>query len=70
VPSYVGAYAVVAALGPRGMLQQALERLAGLGSLPEIYGFPGTFLVITLLSYPYILLPVRAALQRMDPALE
>lgn len=70
IPSYVGAYLFVAALGPRGMLQGALQSLFGVTRLPEIYGFPGAFLVLTLLSYPYILLPVRAALQRLDPALE
>jgi ABC-type sulfate transport system permease component len=32
--------------------------------------FPGAFLVLTILSYPYILLSIRAALQGMDPALE
>lgn len=70
VPSYVGAYLFVAALGPRGMLQSALASLFGITRLPSIYGFPGAFLVITLLSFPYVLLPVRAALQRLDPALE
>jgi len=70
VPSYVGAYLVVAALGPRGMLQQWLEGLFGIPRLPDIYGFPGALLVLTLLSYPYTLLSVRAALMGMDPALE
>ncbi len=70
VPSYVGAYLVVAALGPRGMLQQVLERWVGIQRLPEIYGFPGALLVLTLLSYPYVFLSVRAALLRMDPSLE
>ncbi|GAB4534539.1 MAG: iron ABC transporter permease [Anaerolineae bacterium] len=70
IPSYVGAYLVVAALGPRGILQGWLERLFNVSRLPDIYGFPGALLVLTLLSYPYILLSVRGALVRMDPALE
>lgn len=70
IPSYVGAYLVVAALGPRGMLQGWLEGLFGVQRLPDIYGLPGALLVLTLLSYPYILLSVRAALLRMDPDLE
>ena len=70
IPSYVGAYLMVAGLGPRGMLQGWLERLFGLTRLPDIYGFPGALLVLTLLSYPFILLSVRAALVRIDPALE
>jgi iron(III) transport system permease protein len=70
IPSYVGAYLVASALGPRGLLQQALAEPFGIERLPEIYGFPGALIVLTLLSYPYILLGVRAALLRMDPALE
>src|SRR4029453_6534559 len=30
----------------------------------------GAWLTLTLLSYPYVYLPVRAALKRIDPALE
>jgi len=70
IPSYVGAYLYASALGPRGLLQQALEAPLGITRLPDIYGFPGALFTLTLLSYPYILLSARAALQRMDPALE
>jgi iron(III) transport system permease protein len=66
VPSYVGAYLLVAALGPSGMLQD----VAGVEQLPSIYGFPGAWLVLTLFTYPLLLIPVRAALRRMDPQLE
>lgn len=69
LPSYVAAYLLASILGPRGLLQQALEPALGITRLPEIYGFPGAFLALTLMSYPYTLLSVRAALQRMDPAL-
>ena len=70
IPSYVAGFIVVVALGPRGMLQGAMEGPFGVERLPSIYGFTGAFLTLTLLSYPYVLLTVRAALQRMDPALE
>ena len=70
IPSYVGGFVVVVALGPRGMLQGLLDRLLGVERLPDIHGFSGAFLTITFLSYPYVLLTVRAALQRMDPSLE
>ena len=65
VPSYVGAFIVIVVLGPRGMLQGWLEPL-GVERLPEIYGLPGAALSLTVLSYPYVLLPVRAAFARMD----
>lgn len=70
VPSYLGAYAVVAALGPRGMLQQVLGRVLGLERFPDLYGLPGAALTLTLYSYPYVYLNVRAALLRQDPAVE
>ena len=69
VPSYVGAYLFISVLGPRGVLQQWLEPF-GVQQLPKLYGFPGAFLVLTLLSYPYILTSARASLMRMNPALE
>ena len=69
IPSYVAGFIVVVALGPRGMLAQALESIFGLERLPEIYGFPGALLTLSLLSYPYVLLTVRGSLLRLDPAL-
>jgi iron(III) transport system permease protein len=70
IPSFVGGYLMVVALGPKGMLQDLLETLFDVERIPEIYGFPGAFLALTLLSFPYVLLPVRAALRRLDPGLE
>ena len=70
IPSYVGAYLMVASLGPRGVISQFLTNTFGITHLPAIYGFTGAAYLLTLLSYPYTLLSVRAALQGMDPALE
>ena len=70
IPSYVAGFVVVVALGPRGMLQGALEGPFGIERLPSIYGFAGAMLTLTFLSYPYVMLTLRAALERMDPALE
>jgi iron(III) transport system permease protein len=69
VPSYVMAFAFVAALGPRGAASELLVSI-GLPALPSIYGFGGAVLVITLATYPYVLLGTRAALMRFDPAIE
>ncbi|MEK7847951.1 MAG: iron ABC transporter permease, partial [Chloroflexota bacterium] len=52
------------------MLQNLLAGPLGIERLPEIYGFPGAMLALTLFTYPYILLGVRAALSGLDPALE
>jgi len=69
IPSYVGAFTFVSAFGPRGLVQSWLEPL-GVERLPSIYGFPGAFLALTLFTYPYMLLSVRAALRGLDPCLE
>ncbi len=69
VPSYVAAFTVVTALGPRGLLQRALEPWTGWERLPEIYGFPGAFLVLALLNYPYAYLAARARFALLDESL-
>lgn len=38
--------------------------------VPSVAGFTGSLLVLTACSYPYVYLPVVAALRRADPALE
>ena len=43
---------------------------AFVSNVPDLAGFVPTFLVLTLLSYPYVFLPVAAVLERVDPALE
>ncbi len=68
-PSYVGAFALVSALGPRGMFQDLLEPL-GVQRLPDIHGFAGAWLALTLFTFPYVLLPVRAAMRGLDRSLE
>ncbi len=70
IPSYIGALVVIAALSPRGMLQGLLESLFGIQRIPDIFGFWGATLTLALLSYPYVLLPVRAAIRGLDPGME
>jgi iron(III) transport system permease protein len=69
VPSYISGFAIIALLGPLGMLQQVLEPF-GVERLPAIYGFGGALFALTLCSYPYVLLTVRGSLKRCDPAIE
>ena len=70
IPSYVAGFIVVAALGPKGMLQGALEGPFDINKLPDIHGFAGALLTLTFLSFPYVVLTVRAAMLRIDPAME
>lgn len=68
IPSYVLAFALIAAIGPRGALADLLAPL-GIERIPSLYGLPGAVLVLTLATYPYVALAVRAAARRLDPAL-
>lgn len=69
IPSYVGAFALIGAFGPKGMVQGWLENF-GVERLPSIYGFFGAWLSISLFSFPYVFLSVRAGLRGLDPQLE
>lgn len=69
VPSFIGGFVTVSALGPGGMLQDLLEPF-GVEQIPSLYGFKGAWLTLTFFTYPYIYLTVRAALKRVDPSLE
>ena len=69
IPSYVGGFSLIAMFGPRGALQELLSPL-GVDRLPSIYGFTGALWVLTLFTYPYIFMSIRAALHRFDPAVE
>ncbi|MDE0200075.1 MAG: iron ABC transporter permease [Caldilineaceae bacterium] len=69
IPSYVGGFTLIAMFGPRGVLQELLSPF-GVERLPSIYGFTGALWVLTLFTYPYIFLSIRAALHRFDPSIE
>lgn len=70
IPSYVGALAFISAFGPRGLVQGWLEGPFGINRLPDFYGLTGAAVVLTLLSYPYVFLAVRATLWRLEPEME
>ena len=69
IPSYVGGFTLIAMFGPRGALQELLSPL-GVDRLPSIYGFTGALWALTLFTYPYIFMSIRAALHRFDPSVE
>jgi iron(III) transport system permease protein len=68
VPSYIGAFAFVSAFGPQGQVQRLLEPY-GVETLPSLYGFAGTTLVLTLYTYPYVFITARASLKTLDTRL-
>lgn len=66
IPSYVGAFALISAFGPTGML----HRVTGIEGIPSAGGFTGSFVALTLFTYPYVYLTVAAGIRGIDPSLE
>jgi iron(III) transport system permease protein len=56
-------------MGPRGIVQGWLEPL-GVDRLPSIYGLWGAAWALTIFSYPYLFLSIRAGLRNLDPSLD
>lgn len=69
IPSYLTAVTYTEAFGPKGILQSLLAPL-GVDRLPGVKGFVGATLTLTVVTFPYIALPVRAALLHCDRSLE
>ncbi|MGI8885438.1 MAG: ABC transporter permease, partial [Gaiellaceae bacterium] len=69
IPSFVAALALLGALAPRGLLQKALEPL-GVETVPELNGYWGALLALTLATYPYVFLLSAAGLRSVDPSAE
>jgi len=66
MPSFVGAFALLAFFAPGGLADTVL----GFDQLPRIEGFWAAATVLTLLTYPYVYLPVAARLATLPQSLE
>ena len=69
IPSFIGAFSLIAAFAPGGLLVRLLAPV-GVTTLPEVRGLWGAFAVLTLLTYPYVYLPVAARLGQLPPSYE
>ena len=70
IPSYVYGMIFVHLLGPRGKVFQILNSWNLIDSFPDLYGFWGATITLTFLSYPYVFLPLRAAMISLDDSFE
>jgi len=68
-PSFVGATALIAGFASGGLIEELLAPL-GIDTLPDIRGFGGAWLVLTLFTYPYVYLPAAARMASLPPSLE
>jgi iron(III) transport system permease protein len=66
IPSYVAAFCLLGFFGERGLLGDAL----GVERLPDVRGYWGALVALTLATYPYVFLLAQAALTDLDPSLE
>ncbi len=65
---FVGAYSWILLLGRNGVVTKFFENLLGIG-MPDIYGFKGILLVLSLQLYPLIFLYVSGAFSNVDNSL-
>ncbi|MFQ5893182.1 MAG: ABC transporter permease [Nitrospinota bacterium] len=74
IPPYVGALVYQILLAPAGFVNTLLAQMVGLPpsqvQVVNIYSLLGAAWVLSLFTFPYIYLLVRAALDRANPALE
>jgi len=66
IPSYVAAFCLLGFFGERGLLSDAL----GIERLPEVRGYWGSLIALTLATYPYVFLLTQTALRSLDPSLD
>lgn len=69
IPSYIGALTYVSAFSPRGLFVDLFSSF-GLYQISGIDGFVGSWIVLTLFTYPYVQLVCSSALRNLDSTVE
>ncbi len=65
IPTYVGAFTLVGALAPGGLIESWIGWRP-----PSPYGFGGAFVALTLFTFPYVQITVQSGLRGLDPSIE
>jgi iron(III) transport system permease protein len=65
---FIGAYAWIQLLGRSGIITNFIKQLTGI-TIPNIYGFNGIVLVLTLQLFPLVFLYLSGALKNIDNSL-
>jgi iron(III) transport system permease protein len=66
---FIGAYAWIQLLGRGGIITRFLRVTFGFTNVPDIYGFNGILLVLTLQLMPLVFLYISGALKKIDNSL-
>ena len=69
IPSYIGALTYVSAFSPRGLFVDIFSSF-GIYEISGIEGFLGSWIVLTLFTYPYVQLICSSALRNLDSTVE
>ena len=69
IPSYIGALTYISAFSPRGLFVDIFSSF-GLYQISGIDGFVGSWIVLTLFTYPYVQLVCSSALRNLDSTVE
>ena len=69
IPSYIGALTYVSAFSPKGLFVQLFSSF-GINEIVGIEGFFGSWIVLTLFTYPYVVLICSSALRNLDSTVE
>ena len=69
IPSYIGALTYVSAFSPRGLFVDIFSNF-GIDEISGIEGFIGSWVVLTLFTYPYVQLICSSALRNLDSTVE
>lgn len=67
-PPFIGAYSWILLLGRNGALTNLVKNIFGI-QMPDIYGFGGIVLVLTLQLCPLIYMYISGALKSIDSSL-
>ena len=69
IPSYIGALTYISAFSPKGLFVKIFSQF-GVNEISGIDGFLGSWIVLTLFTYPYVLLICSNALGNLDSTVE
>lgn len=69
VPSFIGGFTFLSAFGPGGLMAD-LVGVAGIDWTIRVRGLLGSWVVLTLFTYPYVHLLVASRLNQLPPSLE
>ena len=70
IPSYFAGYLFILFYGPKGKLFDVLNSLGISNHIPDLYGFIGSWLCLTLICYPYVYINISTGLKLVDRRLE